>query len=179
MYFTAVLNVTTAKEKDVPEYFCNNSLYCFLTHISYGVRSGGGIGDVLPIPSYSDNPGYYIGRILYDMVFHICVVWIMGNIFFGIIVDTFADLRDKNSIRENDINNVCYICQITRDSCVTKNIDFDKHILKDHYVWNYVYFLTYLHLNNSSHFKKLESEVWRKLIDKDTSWVPNQENERN
>lgn len=173
MYFKDVLDVQTNQTKSDPEYFCNNSLYCFLTHLSYGVRSGGGIGDVLPIVSYWDDPGFYIGRIVYDITFHICVVWIMGNIFFGIIVDTFADLRDRNQIRENDINNVCYICQIDRDTCVTKNIDFDSHILNDHYVWNYVYFLTYLHLNNSSQFKKLESTVWIKLNEKDTSWLPN------
>jgi hypothetical protein len=56
---------------------------------------------------------------------------------------------------------------------VTKNYDFDHHTLHDHNVWNYVYFLTYLHLNNSSQFKKLESTVWAKLNEKDTSWLPN------
>ena len=177
MFFEELLGFsskTGAPETIPKEYFCDNSLYCYLSHLSYGVRSGGGIGDVLVKISYKSSPGYYIGRAVYDIFFHICIVWIMGNIFFGIIVDTFADLRDKNTIRINDINNVCYICQIDRDTCVTKNINFDNHVNNDHYVWNYVYFLTYLHLNDPSKFKKIQKVVWEKLISKDTSWFPNE-----
>lgn len=176
MYFSSgVLDLATENDKTVIEYFCNDSLYCFLTHLSYGVRSGGGIGDVTPRPSYTDNSSYYVGRLIYDIVFHIIIVWIMGNIFFGIIVDTFAYLRDKSSIKENDINNVCYICQISRDICVTKNIDFDSHVYEDHNVWNYVYFLSYLHFNNPSKFKSVETSVWLKFNEKDSSWLPNVE----
>ena len=173
MSFSDVLKIddkesSTFLEK---ENFCESSLHCYLSHISYGIRSGGGIGDVLPKISFNDEKNY-IGRTFYDIFFHICVVWIMGNIFFGIIVDTFADLRDKNSIRENDIKNVCYICHVDRDTCITRNIDFNYHVAHDHYVWNYVYFITYLHLNDPSYFKRLESQVWLKLLDKDTSWFP-------
>ena len=36
------------------------------------------------------------------------------NIIFGIIIDTFADLRDKRNTMEEDMKNVCYICGIER-----------------------------------------------------------------
>ena len=39
-------------------------------------------------------------------------------------------------------------------------------------MWNYVYFLTYLHINNSNNFKMLETSVWDKLEESDTSWIP-------
>ena len=47
------------------------------------------------------------------------------------------------------------------------NIEGDVHDM-----WNYVYFLTYLHINNSNNFKILETSVWDKLEESDTSWIP-------
>ena len=76
------------------------------------------------------------------------VVWIMINLFFGIIVDTFAALREKTYQIEEDKNNTCYICQITRDSALNNNINFDRHVNNIHNIWNYVNFLAYLHINN-------------------------------
>ncbi len=96
----------------------------------------------------------------------------MSNLFFGIIVDAFADLRDKSATIENDVKNVCFICQMNRDSAMNKNIDFEKHTNSVHYLWNYVYFLTHLHINNPNNFKSLESFVWNKIHKKDTSWIP-------
>ena len=55
----------------------------------------------------------------------------MGNITFGLIVDTFWKLRDDTYSYENDRNSIWFICQLSRDKCVLKNIDFDKHIKKE------------------------------------------------
>jgi hypothetical protein len=149
---------------------------CYLTHLDYGVRSGGGIGDVLPKISYKYDTGYFFARFLYNIIFHIVVVWVMTNIFFGIIVDTFADLRDKNTKIENDKKNVCFICQLDRDSCMNKNIDFDVHANDDHFIWNYVYFITYLHINDPSNFKAVETYVWERIQQKDNGWLPLNQN---
>lgn len=140
--------------------------------LSYGVRAGGGIGDNLPKISMTYDFGYWWARLFFDIFFHISVIWVMGNLFFGIIVDTFADLRDKNTRIENDKNNVCFICQINRDNAMNSNIDFDKHTSEKHSLWNYVYFITYLHINNPNDFKNLESFVWNKIHNKDISWIP-------
>ena len=39
-------------------------------------------------------------------------------------------------------------------------------------MWNYVYFMTYLHINNDKNFKSLETFVWDKIPASDTSWLP-------
>ena len=77
----------------------------------------------------------------------------------GIIVDTFAELRDMNWSRENDIQNICFICQKSRDDCLTKNIDFESHVREEHNLWNYVYFLVHLHINNPNDFNGCELYV--------------------
>ena len=140
--------------------------------LSYGVRSGGGIGDVLPKLSYKVNPGYYVAAFFFVVLFHIFVIWIMINLFFGIIVDTFAALREKTYKIEEDKKNTCFICQITRDRAMNKNINFEKHVKNVHNIWNYVYYIAYLHINNEKNFKSLETKVLNKIEEGDTSWLP-------
>ena len=154
------------------ENLCGSLLQCYLTLLSYGVRSGGGIGDVLPKLSFKVNASAYIGRFFFDILFHIIIVLIMTNLIFGIIVDSFAAFRGSTDDSEKDKKNVCFICQLTRDDAINLNIDFDKHVREVHDMWNYVYFLTYLHINNSNNFKMLETSVWDKLEESDTSWIP-------
>ena len=143
-----------------------------MTLLSYGVRSGGGIGDILVKLSFKNNVSAYLARFFFDILFHIIIILIMTNLIFGIIVDSFAAFRGSTDDSENDKKNICFICQLTRDDAINKNIDFDKHVREVHDMWNYVYFLTYLHINNSNNFKMLETSVWDKLEESDTSWIP-------
>ena len=71
----------------------------------------------------------------------------MGNVTFGLIVDTFGSLRDDTYKYEEDRKNKCFICQLTRDRCLLKDIDYEKHIKNEHNLWSYIDFLCYLHLS--------------------------------
>ena len=154
------------------EPFCHSSFQCLLILINYGTRAGGGIGDLLPIPSYKYSTKMFVGRFIYDMTFYFFVIMIMGNITFGTIIDSFGELRDDTDKFENDKNNICFICQLNRDKCLIKNIDFDSHIKNEHNLWNYIDFLIYLHLNNPNDFSRIEGIVWDNLIEKDFGWMP-------
>ena len=158
--------------KEKGEHLCSSMIQCYLTMLSYGVRSGGGIGDVLPKVSYRVDPGYFVASFFFMILFHIFVIWIMINLFFGIIVDTFAALREKTYKIEEDKKNTCFICQITRDKAMNKNINFEKHVKNVHNIWNYVYYIAYLHINNEKNFKALETQVLNKIEEGDTSWLP-------
>jgi len=161
-----------APERFINEPYCHSSIQCFLTLISYGTRAGGGIGDALPIVSFKKDINMFIGRFFYDMTFYIFIIMIMGNVTFGLIVDTFGGLRDDTYQYENDRTNRCFICQISRDMCLLKNIVFDDHIKKNHNLWSYVDFLCYLHLYNANDFTRVEGSVWDKLLKKDYDWLP-------
>jgi hypothetical protein len=65
---------------------------------------------------------------------------------------------------------------MSRSSALNKNINFDLHINTIHCMWNYVSFMTYLHINNYKNFKSLETFVWEKIPKSDTSWLPIGEN---
>ena len=172
-YFDQLYNVDNDEmDESRTENLCGSLLQCYFTLLSYGVRSGGGIGDVLVKLSFKANVSAYLARFFFDILFHIIIVLIMTNLIFGIIVDSFGAFRGSTDESEKDKKNVCYICQLTRDDAINKNIDFDKHVREVHDMWNYVYFLTYLHINNSNNFKMLETSVWDKLEESDTSWIP-------
>ncbi len=122
--------------------------------------------------SYRANTPFFFTKVLFNTVFHLIIVLILNNVILGIIVDTFGELRDKNDQTEYDKKLKCYICQISKDESLNKKIDFDMHCKKDHYIWNYVYFLTYLHITNPNDFNALQNQVWDCLSSKDISWVP-------
>jgi len=159
----------------ISEKYCYSSLQCFMMVLNYGSSAGGGLGDVISIPSYRTDVGIFVGRFFYDMFFFILIVLVMGNIFLGIIVDSFGELRKINVQRENDMKNTCFICQLSRDDCLTRNIDFEQHVSTQHNKWNYVYFLTYLHINNPNDFSGIENSVWEKLEEQDFGWIPIEE----
>ena len=159
-------------ENYIQEPFCYSSLQCFLILINYGTRSGGGIGDVLPLISYKHDLNFFIGRFIYDLTFFIIIIMIMGNVTFGLIVDTFGALRDETYKYHNDRKNICFICQLSRDGCLLKNIDYEKHIRDEHNLWSYVDFLVYLHLYDANNFNRIEGSVWDKLPERDYGWIP-------
>ena len=156
----------------IKEQYCHSSIQCFLVLISYGTRAGGGIGDALPIISFKKSTNMFIARFFYDMAFFILIIMIMGNVTFGLIVDTFGALRDETYRYENDKNNICFICQISRDGCLLRHIDYEYHIKKNHNLWSYIDFLCYLHLYNANDFSRVENIVWEKLLKKDYDWLP-------
>ena len=156
----------------IPESFCYSSVQCYLYYISLGTRSGGGIGNAINTVSYQKDVEMFMGRFFNDLLFFLLVNLILGNVFLGIIIDTFGELRNIQSENDNDRNNICFICQLSSDACLTRNIDFDKHVNTVHNIWNYVYFLAYLHLNNPNSFNRVENSVWEKLEKQDNSWIP-------
>ena len=105
---------------------------------------GGGIGDVLAPQSYATKNEYYL-RVVFDLSFFLIVVIILLNIIFGIIIDTFAELRDGKKTRDDDKYTVCYICNIERyqfDRYTPSS--FEGHIKNDHNLWEYLFFIIHI-----------------------------------
>lgn len=78
---------------------CDNSLDCFLLFINFGIRNGGGIGDSFNPVDPEDNS--YIARFFFDVGFFVIMVIILLNMIFGIIIDTFAELRNIKNFKGN------------------------------------------------------------------------------
>ena len=51
-----------------------------------------------------------MGRVIYDLLFFFVVIIIVLNLIFGVIIDTFADLRSEKQNKEEVLKNTCFIC---------------------------------------------------------------------
>lgn len=78
----------------VGENMCESMFQCYMTIIDKGLTLGGGIGDYTESINYRDEIDKYYVKLAHDASFHILVKVILLNILFGIIIDTFAKMRE-------------------------------------------------------------------------------------
>ena len=80
-------------DDNAPDFnlYCDTLVKCFSSTVNFGIRAGGGIGDVIAKPMYGDD--VYWTRYVYDFLFFMVINIILMNIFFGIIIDSFAEKR--------------------------------------------------------------------------------------
>uniref|UniRef100_A0A671YLY5 Inositol 1,4,5-trisphosphate receptor n=1 Tax=Sparus aurata TaxID=8175 RepID=A0A671YLY5_SPAAU len=97
---------TTAESNT--ERACDTLLMCIVTVLNHGLRNGGGVGDVLRKPS--KNEVLFPARVVYDLLFYFIVIIIVLNLIFGVIIDTFADLRSEKQKKEEILKTTCFIC---------------------------------------------------------------------
>lgn len=57
-------------------------------------------------------------RVVYDLLFFFIVIIIVLNLIFGVIIDTFADLRSEKQKKEEILKTTCFICGECRDLSV-------------------------------------------------------------
>jgi hypothetical protein len=133
-------------EGGVEDNVCSSLLECTITYFNHGVRSGGGIGDILAEVPY-DNSMYWV-RFFNDFIFFILAILILLNMIFGVIVSIFSEIREKANFKENDQNNKCFICNIDRAIFERLKIKFEDHKKFEHNIKTYIRFLIGLKLVN-------------------------------
>lgn len=142
----------------VGENNCISMFQCFVTMLDKGLRFGGGIGDVTEPIHYNNAREKYWFKLVHDASFHIIVKVILLNVLFGIIIDTFAQMRDEEAKKVNDQINVCFICNFDRMQ-FDKSGGLRKHITDDHNLWNYVYYMVHLESKDRSDHTGVESYI--------------------
>ena len=78
---------------------CNQLWECLLYVVDTGLRNGGGLADKSTEVDPDVEPGRYVAKFLFDVVFFMLINVIALNIIFGIIIDTFAAMREANDAR--------------------------------------------------------------------------------
>jgi hypothetical protein len=161
---------------DQPELLnCGTYPTCFWNTVLYGIKSGGGLGEVMQIPDYRQNRSAYIYRSFFDIIFYVTMILILMNIILGIIIDSFAELRDMRNHIENDMNNVCFICNITKQEFNNNRISYSKHTRLVHDMWNYVFYIVGLLEKNPNEYTGIESYIAQKYHNKELDWLPFQQ----
>lgn len=64
----------------------------------------------VPMVSPSLQESLFPARVVYDLLFFFIVIIIVLNLIFGVIIDTFADLRSEKQKKEEILKTTCFIC---------------------------------------------------------------------
>ncbi|XP_071809962.1 inositol 1,4,5-trisphosphate receptor-like isoform X2 [Asterias amurensis] len=163
----SVDDVDTGPEQ---ERACDTLIMCIITTLNFGVRSGGGIGDFLRSPSAKEP--LYMARVVYDLLFFFVVIIIVLNLIFGVIIDTFADLRSEKQQKEEILKNTCFICGLNRSSFDNKSVSFEEHFKDEHNMWHYLYFIVLVKVKDPTEFTGPESYVYNMIKEKNLDWFP-------
>lgn len=131
------------------------------------------MGDMMVRESYKpDNRVRWYIRFFYDVSIFIVVNITMLNIIFGIIIDTFAALRDKMTKVMINMNSVCFICSLDKITYDKTPEGYEHHVTIDHNPWNYLFYIYYVMKENPTEFTGIDSYVYDMLRREDIFWFP-------
>jgi inositol 1,4,5-triphosphate receptor type 1 len=142
---------------------------CFIVTLGFGLRMGGGIGEYL---EFDENA---LGSVRYfiDFGYYALVLIILLNIVFGIIIDTFSELREKKKARLEDTREKCFMCGIDKATFDRGGSTvFQNHIKEEHNMWAYLKFVVAIWEQDEDDDDGLESYVRKCIQDRDHEWLP-------
>jgi len=155
--------------------YCNSTWLCFLTATDKAFKVDGGIGGFLTPNTETD-----VSRFVFDNLYFLLVMIIMINIVAGIIIDNFGTLREEEKEFRFDIQNICFVCGHDRETLEKANdaqggvggTGFINHIRKDHYLWNYLFYIAYIQDKEKTEYTGLESYIAEQIENEEISWFP-------
>ncbi|KAL4219957.1 hypothetical protein ACF0H5_020368 [Mactra antiquata] len=148
---------------------CRNVYECFISILHHGLVEG-------PYTQFEGNmsSSFYeaIGITFFDVSFFIIITTIGLNIIFGIIVDTFSQLRDSKWEIDKDMQNNCFICSRESYDFERQGGGFQKHVKDEHYQWAYLFFFIHLDETRPNDYSALELYVYKLLMINNFDFFP-------
>lgn len=105
------------------------------------------------------------------------IIILLLNIIFGIIIDTFGQLREEAAEKSHIMANYCFICGIAKEvfdlrvsladaklAAGTLPSDFNTHIKNEHNMWDYIFFLIYLKNKDPNEYTGIERCICLPLV---------------
>ena len=152
---------------DDGSYLCTSYFQCFLYLFNDGLRAGG-----VPFePKIGSQPGFW-SEFIYSWIFYFLIILIILNIINGIIVDTFQDLKEKNSKIAEEKQNICFICQLSRSQFESKGLDFNYHLSKEHNVYYYFCYLFKVKGEDVHDLNSVDFQVFNSISENKVEFFP-------
>jgi hypothetical protein len=108
-----------------------------------------------------------------DFMFFLLVIITLLNIIFGIIIDTFSELRTNKDELERLKQTTCYMCGIDKKTLDQETLNgYQHHWLKEHNVWFYVGYIVHLKAKEVTELNGLEQHVIECLDAGKIDWYP-------
>jgi hypothetical protein len=109
---------------------------------------------------------------VYTLLYWTVIIIVLLNVIFGIIIDTFSELRSDSLRRKQDTQNRCFICRIDRFTFDTKGNGFETHIKQDHNMWNYLNMIVHVREKDLTEHNGWEGYIAQMMQVKDLSFFP-------
>ncbi|XP_064627454.1 inositol 1,4,5-trisphosphate receptor type 1-like isoform X9 [Lineus longissimus] len=189
-YLYAVVGFALFRSTFSPDssMYCDDLWQCTVTVIRFGL-----IGDLFEVPRFVNGTNTVMSQKLYEIMvqhpkeatfarfgwivlyhvsFFIFITTIGLNIIFGIIVDTFSELRDLKWTAESDMRDTCFICSRNSYDFEHHGSGFDLHVRAEHNMWAYIFF--FIHLDDTKHndYTSLELHVYTLLQQQKFDFFP-------
>lgn len=159
---------------------CKNFLQTFMRMFDQTFKQDGGIGTYLDQslnPDYEEyTPKYYAGaRYWFDLIFYICFILLIFQVFTSIIIDYFVDSIKNREDFSKKSKTECLICGLKREKIekIYQNIKdgFNKHTIYCHHIMNYINYLFYV---QSLSYKDpiIEQGIWNYHLDNKNIFLP-------
>lgn len=97
---------------------------------------------------------------------------ILLNIIFGIIIDTFSELRDERQLLEHDMNNICFICGREKYEFELRGSGWTEHMQLEHNAYAYLAFIIHIRRKPLNECNGIEKYVKNKMKIHDITFFP-------
>jgi len=135
----------------------------------------GGVIEIMDNADYYSkhrDPLDYLNVYGFHFSFFVVVVVVLLNVVFGIIIDTFSELRGEKQAKKAHMENTCFICGIDRFTFDTSGGGFNEHIHNDHWMWTYLALIVHVFEKSPTEYNGWEAYVAGRIDEKDTSFLP-------
>nr|XP_006825393.1 PREDICTED: inositol 1,4,5-trisphosphate receptor type 1-like [Saccoglossus kowalevskii] len=150
--------------------YCETMFQCLVTSVRFGLIDG--LQEYLAIPDTENTFLAYALRAIYDITFYILIITIGLNIIFGIIVDTFSELRDAKWRTDEDMRTLCFICGRGSYDFEHHGKGFRHHVKFEHNMWSYLFFFIHLDDTRSNDYTAIELYVSNMLKEENHEFFP-------
>ena len=96
-------------DDDLPR--CSTLPLCWVAAMTGGLQQGD-IGQIMELKP-SDDPLYPF-LVFYQFSYYLFIVTVLLNVIFGIIIDTFGELRQERGSKKAHMEGTCFICGVDR-----------------------------------------------------------------
>jgi hypothetical protein len=142
---------------------------CFIFVFHRGFLGGSGIILTAEEFDYEDPMGML--KMLYDSLFFFVVTVCLLNMVFGIMIDTFASLREQTESTEDNLSNYCFICCLHRGDFESLAI-FDEHQYCEHDLMSFLCLIARVQSLHASDLNGTEFYVMKMLEERNLNWFP-------
>jgi hypothetical protein len=140
--------------------------------VFYGGLRTQDISNIMNSSGPDANHPTFPDRLFFDLLFFIVLGVLLFNMVTGIIVDTFASLREETESRVAILRDETFISGLLSDDLEKAKTSFIQIQNEQQNIWNYVYYIYYLKHKNPYDYDGIESFVASCIVNGDNSWFP-------